>query len=1078
MSWKRGQKDSRRKKSAWSGGSDSQEAPRHRWQDATSSTDVGRKRRRRSRNRWVVVTAIALALLAWLIVSLLPIPRTPFVLVMATDYKSPIPINSWAMEDGLAIEELNRKNLELPTKHLINWNDDGSSFELIPSDFDLNQYKLDLPLIIYLSAHGVVKEDGQPCVLPPRVSINDPKKWIVLEKLLDDIHTKVSEKRDTLLVLDCNHIRENWSLGIVYNTFADRVKELVNRKKLPRLAVLTSAGPGQVSWTSADFRGSVFARYLQLGLAGAADRKESGNKNSTVSLKELASYLQDEVSAWSQSNRGEKQEPMLLPDNVEDFIVTNSVRSGVLDRLVNRWDNPESPESHEATETNKEDLALWSQFDNLRERNLIRCDPIACSIFEHQLLRLEELSQGGKAYENDAKELRRDVKDGLKEATESAKNSADSLSVADFYGLVGGANWLRINSVGFNLPACEYFGVCNAKRTEKLRGQLEVVANKQSSNAADLFGDKSDTTKELLQLAETQFLAAVGQQQVKSVWLTNLSHVLPDVLALRTEADKLAVPREDQKPEDDKKPRDDQRPGDERAHYFARFALDQADANRRRVEDLLFVGQQGVPKQYEKDIRDTSALNASARKVMQDASEAFRVRDEVFAEGPYLAEWLCDPLCDLTDWENHNGSKLASRDLKDREPPLRTKLVPLFEDAQKLSKVINKELHKREYVRSGGNLEFSTQADQLQKHLNEIREKHLDVCKKLAELKLKGEEAEKTVNVANWRQLDAILRTPLVSAETRAELLETRAFIATKLNAKGAAENGHENDETPDASDEGDKSPASYFDVVRKWKPNPLLTILSKDAPKSEQPVDTIDKINAAARDGLKMYFSAESEKTGPAGAGETDAVAATRDRLSAMEAEVRAKAALNREEVEPEHGAKADQKNEKAEGADNRLAKDHGDKVGLKGEQTEVETAKGNVIDQLRRFDILQLLIWNGRRATGDFWQSTVDAGSLRPYFERAASGFFQAAHDLDDRFNEAVAKQIKNEEAKLAAYSAYSERLPITSAIEPAPRTEGAFDVSLDIGSEADPIRFPEGNAAIYLRAGFASTTRTATS
>ncbi len=219
---------------------------------------------------------MALALLSFLVWLLLQWkPKTPFVAVTATKYEVPVPINAWATEDRKALELLHRKNLSLP-EYLPDWNQSGSRFELLPKSLDLSQYREVAPLVVYVSAHGIVKEDGEPCVLPPGVPIDDPKRWIPVAELLDEIGKKVPSTRNTLLVLDCNRIRVNWSLGIVYNTFAERVRELVDRKKIPGLAVLTSAGPGQVNWTSADFGGSVFARYLQLGLAGAGRRKARG----------------------------------------------------------------------------------------------------------------------------------------------------------------------------------------------------------------------------------------------------------------------------------------------------------------------------------------------------------------------------------------------------------------------------------------------------------------------------------------------------------------------------------------------------------------------------------------------------------------------------------------------------------------------------------------------------------------------------------------------------------------------------------------------------------------------------------
>ena len=123
---------------------------------------------------------------------------------------------------------------------------------------------------------------------------------------------RLPRRRHLLVILDCNRIRVNWNLGVLYNSFAERVQQLVERKPPPRMAVLLAAGPGQVNWASSDLGGSVFGRYLQLGLAGSAAKDGVGNLfwRSDISLQKLVAYLEREVSGWSEFNRGEPQTPI------------------------------------------------------------------------------------------------------------------------------------------------------------------------------------------------------------------------------------------------------------------------------------------------------------------------------------------------------------------------------------------------------------------------------------------------------------------------------------------------------------------------------------------------------------------------------------------------------------------------------------------------------------------------------------------------------------------------------------------------------------------------------------------------
>src|SRR6185369_15324942 len=121
-------------------------------------------------------------------------------------------------------------------------------------------------------------------------------------------------------------------------------------------------------------------------------------------------------SAWSQFNRGERQVPMVIPKDA-NFHVTYSLRQGVQHKLAEQFEKPESQGSHESA---NEGEKLWSKLDELRKLGLVRCDPIACRNFEHQLLTLEELSLGGEEYVEEAKKLRAEVEERLSKATERA----------------------------------------------------------------------------------------------------------------------------------------------------------------------------------------------------------------------------------------------------------------------------------------------------------------------------------------------------------------------------------------------------------------------------------------------------------------------------------------------------------------------------------------------------------------------------------------------------------------------------------------------------------------------------------
>ena len=195
MSWKSGKNGDRAKRTGWSGSPSSRDKPLHRWQDSTAAAEGTQIRRRRHRNRWVLVSVLALSLLAFLIWLLLPNSKSQLIVFTATNYAMPIPLNSWAEEDRKSLAELNNVNL-LVTDGSEQWNkDNGTKVEINRETIKQNQSRRSTPLIVYLSMHGVVADDGQPCLLPPGASIRDPQTWKHVEDVLDEIRNAVPETR-------------------------------------------------------------------------------------------------------------------------------------------------------------------------------------------------------------------------------------------------------------------------------------------------------------------------------------------------------------------------------------------------------------------------------------------------------------------------------------------------------------------------------------------------------------------------------------------------------------------------------------------------------------------------------------------------------------------------------------------------------------------------------------------------------------------------------------------------------------------------------------------------------------------
>jgi len=83
----------------------------------------------------------------------------------------------------------------------------------------------------------------------------------------------------------------------------------------PSVAALFACSDGEVAWEDAKLGGGhgVFFHYVIEGLKGDADRK-AGNRDGTVTLAELTSFTQENVSEYASIYRGKRQMPKLFGD--------------------------------------------------------------------------------------------------------------------------------------------------------------------------------------------------------------------------------------------------------------------------------------------------------------------------------------------------------------------------------------------------------------------------------------------------------------------------------------------------------------------------------------------------------------------------------------------------------------------------------------------------------------------------------------------------------------------------------------------------------------------------------------------
>jgi hypothetical protein len=1001
MAWKSDQSGGGQKRGGWSGGSKSRDVPQHRWQDAKSGGASTKPRSRQRQSRWIVASLLAVGLLSTLVYLLLVNPvMTPVVVIAATNYAPPVPPNPWAVEDGVAISALHEQNISFHDASAA-WNEEGPQGldQLLPADLLAGEPENQEPIIVYISAHGIVNDAHQACLLRPGASAYDPTSWITVGDLLAKIDSIVPKDRAKLVILDCNRIRMNWSLGVLYNSFVERVKEAVGKLSSQNFAVLTSAGEGQTNWASADLGGSVFGRYVQLGLAGAAD-ESSGDG---VGLHELAAYLAREVDAWSRFNRGEPQQPLLLPKDVADFRLTWVASGGVRDELENEFRSHDAPEP--AVSPDKIG-SLWTKLAELRERELVRYDPIACRDLEHELLHLESLAYGGDAYANIAKRQYDLLNDKLTKAVDRGNKADDSRAVADHSGILTPAKWAQVPSAVYTLPVSEYFGSHNSeesKQVETLWKSLMETSDQQDTSAII---ERSGAKSIAADLAETQFLTALRDQHVAALWRRRPVK-LSEVLQQRTIAEQLAVPR-----------RSDGSPGDERAHYHARRVANEADAARRLAEDVLFVGENNAPEHYEVAAKRAAKLYELAQEVMDRATAAFKTHDAALAETPYLAAWICSPL-----------TVQGADDVLEREDSMQI-IGRLVRNTRQLGEVINQheKLSDQDAV-PGRDFQLTRElarqlAGEVQNDLDEVRRLLQDQFNRLI-----GGRAQGT---PGWRAIEAVLQVPLIPGETRADLLTNRSEVSASL-CRQYFESGAR--EEPPA---GDQASGGYLDALAAWNSHPFVDIMrsaglaeeaaSMDAGSTNR-LTWCETSAAQLRSRLAELPAGGSAASGVRETPAEDGVAHERARLSLTERQLRAAAAVDFDSSE----------------------------------------AAANPIVELRRFDLQQLLIWHARRTIEDFWGGVANTSGEESFFARAADKYLQAAAGLGGDLPLAVRDQLDGMRRLLSErIDAKRTPLEITAAARPLIEPAGSIEISLAVKPNSTDVQYPQGMAALHVRGG----------
>jgi len=166
-------------------------------------------------------------------------------------------------------------------------------------------------VFVYYSGHGAPSlSNGQGYLLPVDA---DPQRVELTGFPLETLYKNLSQipARSMTVVVDACFSGSSQSGTVVRNASSISLRQTKATNFLPKGAVLTATGSGEVASWDASAKQGLFTRYFLEGVYGKADGKAFGNGDGKVTLGELKAYLEDEVTYYARREYGREQHPQV-----------------------------------------------------------------------------------------------------------------------------------------------------------------------------------------------------------------------------------------------------------------------------------------------------------------------------------------------------------------------------------------------------------------------------------------------------------------------------------------------------------------------------------------------------------------------------------------------------------------------------------------------------------------------------------------------------------------------------------------------------------------------------------------------
>lgn len=941
--------------------------------------------------------------------------QTPLIVISAPAYAYPLPPDAWSQEDLAGLADLDGEE----SLHLLDTSSAWRSLESGLANFDRQLHAAARlgsktgTVIIYVSMHGVVDRAGQPALIPPGGSPLRSDTWLKVSDLLERIKKEhLPDEWHKLLILDCNRMSVNWKLGLLANTFVDRLPEAIAAKQIPNLVVLNSTSSGERAWSSSDLSGSVFGHFLRLGLAGAADDAiEGGNGDHRVSLHELAGYLENHVDGWVRHNRADRQRPKLIPESAGDFTIVWALRKGTQAKLAAR----EPPTSSGASVAAARDIGpLWQARDRLAAKQPLRFDPLAWREFEQKLLWLEQASSAGLAYKAPARALLKELQNYVTGVEQRAVALGDDSSIFARAELFTDRDSKRQPPTAHSLPLAAFFGSPLPDGASQLGARLDRFQAAASESAVESLVGSGTNRNRAAPLVELQYLRLMKSQLPAAVW--QRPALVGKAVAMQRRAERAAVP------------------DDERTIHWVLPQVSAGDQAARQARDRVFAGDEATLSAAEPFWSDAERHYSSAENLAKSVAAALDLRDRAYAALPYLGEWLCRPLP-------------AGESAEKSDTEINDNLLPLIHANQTLAALL------------ANGPSAGKQADAEPMELGAATSDVRDRLKRLEQLladEIARLQKAKKVDGAVIRDLHAILAVPIVTARQREDLRQLMTTAAKKLSEEDQA-----NDATPKgkekagsggsksaAADKGNAGDADAADYLHRsftvWQEHPAAAILADASRKNADERGSGESLKPRSHDDVLAIKCA-------------DAGGRLREFLDELPTHLR--------RLREAGGGAADS------AEPNKDADPHASVV----EAAQLARAAASLwsppleydpIRRARQWDLQHLLLWHASRALDDFWGPADAQGD--PLFAAVAADYLRGAQSIGDV--EPATLVERNRIAKLLERRRTAARAAVHVAAADVLLLEENENATLKLGVEATADAAKQGapteRVAVFVR------------